>query len=205
MRWILTGAVVGAALGLALPGLAADADRVEPVLNDDGLYTQEWFHESFLDLAEDLEEAAADGKRLAVVFEQKGCIYCTKVHTDILSVRRINDYVRENFYVVQLNLWGDREVTDFDGEVLSEKKLARKWGVTFTPTIMFFPDSLAELDGKSGRDIEVARMPGAFEKITFLSMFEWVRDERYLGDEHFQKYVMQKVEEARASGALPSD
>ncbi|MGI9493933.1 MAG: hypothetical protein ACR2QF_16170 [Geminicoccaceae bacterium] len=40
-------------------------DTVEPILTDDGLYTQEWFLESFLDLKEDLDEA--NGKRFAIM------------------------------------------------------------------------------------------------------------------------------------------
>ena len=35
--------------------------------------------------------------------------------------------------VVQYNLYGDEEVTDLDGEVLSEKQAARKWRILFTP------------------------------------------------------------------------
>jgi thioredoxin-related protein len=56
----------------------------------------------------------------------------------VLSQRYINDYVRENFRIVQLDLWGSREVTDFDGARLTEKALAERWGVTFTPTIVIF-------------------------------------------------------------------
>ena len=65
--------------------------------------------------AEDFNEAKAHGKRFAVIFEQRGCPYCMKMHTEVLSQRYINDYVRQNFDIVQLNLWGAREVTDFDG------------------------------------------------------------------------------------------
>ena len=39
---------------------------IEPILTDDGLYTQAWFLQSFLDLGEDLEEARAGGKRFAI-------------------------------------------------------------------------------------------------------------------------------------------
>ena len=98
-----------------------------------------------------------------------------------------------------MNLWGDREVTDLDGEAMSEKKIARRWGVTFTPTIMFLPDSADGLDDKKASEAAVATMPGAFGKITFLSMFEWVKAKGYESDEHFQKYVMRKLEEREAA------
>src|SRR5262249_11366058 len=84
--------------------------RVAPIPTDEGLYRQSWFQLSFLDLREDFADAKAAGKRLAVLFEQRGCVYCATLHNDVLAARYINDYVRENFAVVQLDLWGAREV-----------------------------------------------------------------------------------------------
>lgn len=186
---------------LAAGSVAAvmSARAVEPpVLGDDGLYHHSWFLNSFLDLADDLDVSAEEGKRLVVMIEQKGCGYCKKVQTELLTDPKINAYVRKHYNIVQLNMWGDREVTDFDGEALPEKQLARKWRVLFTPTIVFFPPTRAEADGKSGIDAAVAVMPGAFGKGTFLALFEWVKDERYKTGEPFQKYVIDKME---ASGA----
>ncbi len=48
-------------------------------------------------------------------------------------------YVSEHFKVVQYNLYGDEEVIDLDGEVLTEKTAAEKWGIMFTPTWLFLP------------------------------------------------------------------
>src|SRR3546814_6942405 len=71
--------------------------------------------------------------------------------------------------MVQYNLYGDEEVTDLDGEVLTEKTAARKWGIAFTPTILFLPEGA---DGSlDARQAAVASMPGAFQKGTFLDMF----------------------------------
>ena len=50
---------------------------------------------------------------------------------------------------------GAREVTDFDGVKMSEKALAERWGIIFTPTIVFYKDNLTGLDGKWGRPLEV--------------------------------------------------
>ena len=145
----------------ALPPPAGPATpRVAPIKEADGLYTQSWFQLSFLDLREDFNEAKAAGKRFAVVFEQRGCPYCIKMHNEILSRRYINDYVRQNFHIVQLDLWGAREVTDFDGRNMSEKDLAERWGVIFTPTVVFYKDDLTGLDGKWGRELEaIERLP----------------------------------------------
>ncbi|MEK9725208.1 MAG: thioredoxin family protein [Rhodospirillaceae bacterium] len=201
MRLFGTPTRLAAVLALAFltmvrPSVAED--MVMPKLSQDGLYHHDWFKESFLDLADDLREASESGKRLVVFFEQVGCIYCKKMQTEVLARKSINDYVRANFDVVQLNLWGSREVTDLDGKAMPEKALARRWGVIFTPTIVFLPEYAKLAEGKSGKDQQVAAMPGAFEGITFKAMFEWVKEKGYEGDEHFQKYVIRKINERRA-------
>ena len=65
----------GAFLLIAASVLPAAAE-----LGDDGLHKEDWFTITFRDMAEDIEAAKADGKRLAVIFEQRGCIYCAKMH-----------------------------------------------------------------------------------------------------------------------------
>lgn len=177
------------------PAIGAETPRVEPVKGDDGLYHQTWFNNSFLDLREDFAEAKAEGKRFAVIFEQRGCGYCIKMHTDVLARKYINDYVRENYRIVQLNLWGDREVTDFDGTVMSEKELARRWAVVFTPWIVFFKEDISKIEAKWGQELEVMRMGLGMGPGTFYDMFTWVRIKGYESDEHFQRFHIRRLEE----------
>lgn len=172
-------------------------------VGEDGLHKQDWFAMTFRDLAEDIEQANADGKRLAIVFEQRGCIYCRQMHEKILSDPEVRDYIRENFMVVQYNMFGDEEVTDLDGEKLTEKTAARKWGYVFTPTIVFLPEQAPQ--GKSAGQAAVATIPGAFGKLTFLNMFRWVKDKGYESGEHFQHYHARIVNELRAAGRLEGD
>jgi len=179
------------ALGLLLAGHAPAAE-----LGEDGLHKQPWFALTFKDMAEDLETASEEGKRLAIIFEQRGCIYCTRLHEKVFSRPEVADYVSENFMVVQMNLFGDEEVTDFDGETLPEKKMAKRWGVVFTPTILFMPEEIPD-DGTAGA-AAVAAMPGAFGRGTTLHMFEWVAAKGYEGDEHFQKHHARRPDEERA-------
>ena len=166
---------------------------IKPIRSDDGLYHHKWFKESFLDLREDLQEVDEGGKRLAIIFEQAGCIYCKKMQTEVLAQKPINDYVRKNFDIVQMNLWGSRSVTDFDGKSMPEKALARRWDVIFTPTIVFIPEFSALPEGKPGHEIKVASMRKAFDGLTFEGMSEWVKAKGYEGNEHFQKYVIRKM------------
>ncbi|MAW86310.1 MAG: thioredoxin [Phyllobacteriaceae bacterium] len=173
-------------------------------IGDDGLHKQAWFANTFRDVAEDMEAAAADGKRLAIVFEQRGCIYCRAMHEKILSDPEVSDYIKANYMVVQYNMFGDTEVTDLDGEELSEKNAARKWGFVFTPTIVFLPEEVPEGETTVAK-AAVAIMPGAFGKLTFLNMFRWVREKGYEGEEHFQKYHARIINELRAAGRLESE
>jgi thioredoxin-related protein len=184
---------------LALPVLlAGPVAAVE--LGDDGLHKTAWMRDTFKDLQEDLAEANAEGKRLVLFFEQRGCIYCTKMHKEVFPREDVSSYIEDNYFVVQLNLHGDIEVTDFDGETLPEKDMARKWGILFTPTIMFIDEEVA--DGKSATQAAVATMPGAFGAGTTLDMFTWVNEKRYAldGDEDFQRYHARRIQE-RSDGS----
>ncbi|MGB3387131.1 MAG: thioredoxin family protein [Pseudaminobacter sp.] len=183
-------ATLGLLLAAALPAAAE--------IGDDGLHKEPWFSMTFRDMAEDIAAAKEEGKRLAIVFEQRGCIYCAAMHEKLLSDPEVRDFIEANFKVVQYNMFGDEEVTDLDGETLTEKTAARKWGVVFTPTIIFLPEVAPE--GKTVAEAAVATMPGAFGKWTFLHMFQWVSEKGYEGDEHFQKFHARMLEELRAAG-----
>lgn len=189
IRSLLMGLVLTAAL-------AASAPAAE--LGEDGLHKQPWLAVTFKDMNEDLEAAAEQGKRLAVLWEQRGCIYCEKLHKEVLSDPEVAEYIQENYLVVQMNMFGDEEVTDFDGEAMPEKEMARRWGVVFTPTMMFMPETVEE--GATAADAAVITMPGAFGKGTVVDMLSWVVEKGYEGDEHFQKYHARKLDERRAAG-----
>lgn len=186
-------AMIGLAIALALPAAAAD-------IGDDGLHKAAWMRETFLDLREDLADANAEGKRMAIIFEQRGCIYCEKMHTDVFPRPEIDSYIHDNFFVVQLNLHGALEVTDFDGEVLSERAMARKWGLLFTPTLIFLPQDVPE--DATAAQAAVATMPGAFGAQTTLDMLTWVMEERYAikDGEDFQRYHARRISERDSAG-----
>lgn len=181
-----------AALLLAAPALAAE-------LGEDGLHKTAWMRDTFKDLREDLGEANAEGKRLVLFFEQRGCIYCTKMHEEVFPHPEVSSYIEENYFVVQLNLHGSDTAVDFDGEEMEQRDLARKWGILFTPTILFLPEEVPE--GVTAPQSAVAIMPGAFAKGTTLDMFTWVNEKRYLLDngEDFQRYHARRIKE-RADG-----
>ena len=182
----------------ALAALSRPAGAAE--LGDHGLHKTDWQRDTFKDLSEDLAEATAEGKRLLIMVEQRGCIYCTKMHEEVFPREDIAAYIRENFFVVQMNLHGSTEITDFDGEALEEREAARKWGVLFTPTMMFFPEEV-ETEAPANQ-VAVAVMPGAFGAGTTLDFLTWINEDRYLdqSEEDFQRYHARRIQE-RANGS----
>ncbi len=170
-------------------------------ISDDGLHIQPWFYDGFLEMGADLEDAAAEGKGLIVIFEQRGCPYCRELHEVNFAIPEISEYQAENFYTVQLNLWGDRMVTDFDGEELSEKNLAQKWLVNFTPTVVFFsPDSA----GAVSEDVaESFRLPGYFKPFHYGSALEYLTSGAYR-DTGFQRFTRARFLRFEEEGKDPS-
>ncbi len=182
---------------LALAILFAVVPAKAAKLGEDGLHKQPWFSVTFKDIKEDILAAKEAGKRLAIIVEQRGCIYCKKLHETVFSDPKISKYISDNFLVVQFNMFGDEEVIDLDGKTLTEKTAVRRWGLAFTPTILFFPEDSPEK--KTAKDAAVALMPGAFGRFTTLHMFQWVKEKGYLKDEPFQKYHARKLAKAKAN------
>lgn len=180
-------------LAPAAPATAEDSYN-GPVLLEDGMYTESWFLQSFLDLREDLEMAREEGKRFVIMWELKGCPYCKETHFVNFGDADIRHFLRENFVILQLDVQGARQVVDFDGEELEERDLAAKYGIRYTPTLQFFPDDPAALDGKAGKDREVARIPGYFRPPHFLAMFRYVHERAYETEE-FRSYLKRQPTE----------
>jgi thioredoxin-related protein len=104
-----------------------------------------WFSNSFLDLGEDIEELATNDKRLLLFIHQPNCPYCHRFVTKVLEEQSTKDKILKNFAVVDINMFGDREVTDVDGESYTEKEFAKKYGVQFTPTVIFYDENAKQI------------------------------------------------------------
>lgn len=187
--------LAGAALApLARPVFA------DPVRGDDGLYKQDWFVDSFLELGDDLETAASEGRGLVVLFEQAGCPYCREMHRVNFARPEIRDYATAHFDTVQLDLWGSRAVLDFDGQEMEERALAAKWGVNFTPTtVMFPPENAGAADVRAA---EAFRLPGYLKPFHHLSALEYVATGEYR-KQPFQRYLQDKFAALHEQGIDP--
>ena len=115
--------------------------RMEPGLVNPG-YAEKpaWFKNSFLDIREDINEAAANGRRVMLYFYQDGCPYCAKLIQDNFTQRSIVEKTQKYFDVIAINMWGDREVTDLAGNLVTEKQFAKSARVMFTPTLLLLTE-----------------------------------------------------------------
>ncbi|MGC2854758.1 thioredoxin family protein [Novispirillum sp. DQ9] len=169
---ILLRLFAAAALAVALAAAPSPASAMD---KGDGIHTEAWFkNDSFLVLADDVAEAAAKGKLLAVIWEQEGCGSCQKLHDVNLKDAPVKAYLQQHFDVMTMNMYGEVEVTDFDGQKLPEKDLAFKQQVNFTPTTIFFDET-----GK-----EVFRLPGYFSPYFWMAGFVYVKEKGYADPEH---------------------
>ena len=170
-------AIAVAGTGLLALGVAPALAKAK--LGDDGLYQMDWYLESFLDLTEDLAGAAAKGKRFAIMWGLKGCPSCKRMHEVHMMDPKIENYIRDNFEILHLNILGSRVVTDFDGSRFAEKPFSTAYDVRATPTIQFFPEKADGLAALNGQAREVARMTGLPEPVEFLATFRYVREKGY--------------------------
>jgi thioredoxin-related protein len=149
-----------------------------------------WFKSSFLEFADDVADAAEQGKRVIIFFHQDGCPYCNALVERNLSQKHIEEKIRANFDVVALNLRGDREVVSVAGESFTEKSFARALNVQFTPTLLFLDEQ--------GR--KVLRLNGYVPPPEFEAALDYVA-ERKEDEIDYREYLSRRVS-GRQGGEL---
>ena len=127
-----------------------------------------WFKESFLDLRDDVREARDAGKRVFIYFHQDGCPYCAELVNNNFSQKHIVDYIHRHFDALDINMWGDREVTDMSGKAYTEKNFAAALKVWFTPTLLFFDE----------RGRVVLRINGYYPPQQFMAALRYVAEKQ---------------------------
>ena len=95
-----------------------------------------WFKESFLEIAEDVDEAKQSNKHILLFFHLDGCPYCDRMVQNF-DQPFLKGFIQQNFNVIAINIKGDKEVILREGESLTEKELSAKIGVRYTPTVVF--------------------------------------------------------------------
>lgn len=173
---------IAAVIAMSLP--------LQAEVGDDGLHDAPFLRATFKDLAEDYEEARADGRNLIVLIEQRGCIYCQRMHEEVFTDPEVNALLMEDYFAVQIDMFGGTEVTDFDGTTLSEADMVDEWGFRFTPTILVFAG--AETPADPAPEAALTVIPGALDVDDTLSLLLWARSDEAqegvsLSDFHAQR------------------
>lgn len=127
-----------------------------------------WFKSSFLDIKDDIAEATKSGKRVMIYFHQDGCPYCAKLVNDNFKDKETVDYLAKHFDSLDINMWGDRDITGLDGKRYNEKSYSASLKVWFTPTILFFDET-----GKIA-----LRINGYYPKDKFLIALRYVAEKK---------------------------
>lgn len=140
-------AYVALLLGMfAIAGAQAAGETRDP-------YTH-FFEQSLGDFNEDLEIAREEGKKaILVMFEMDECPFCHRMKEMVLNRPDVQDFYKANFYSLAVDIEGDVEITDFQGNVTTMKAYAAKNRVRATPVFAFFD--------LQGRPIKRGRYTGA--------------------------------------------
>lgn len=191
-RIILRTTLAAVVLAFSATGSPTSSHALEPLplhgLNENKIHTQPWFQETFLDVGDDIATAIDEEKRLLVIWEQQGCGACAKMHEINLRHPQIVNYMQKNFFVVQMNLRGVKEVTALDGEVRAERDHRGHTAVTRTPTLQFYPTDVSEIKGKTGIRAEAYRFEGYWKPEVFLNLMVFVKREHYKTEKDFMTW-----------------
>ncbi len=143
---------------------------------------KEFFDETFGDFQEELENAADEGKKgILLMFEMDECPFCHRMKRTVLNQPEVQDFFHEHFRIFTVDVEGDLEIVDFNGEQTTQKEMALKqFRVRATPVFQF-----VDLEGKPARR---GRYTGATSGIDeFMQFGQYLVDSAY-EEMHFNKY-----------------
>ena len=149
-----------------------------------------FFNQSFNNLEEELEIAAEENKSgVFIMFSDKDCPWCLKMKTTIMNRVDVQDYYREHFRLLMVDIRGDTMMTDFEGNEIYEKDFAfKQHRVRATPVFMFFDTS-----GK-----KIMRLTGIVRDAEeFLWLAEYVVDGEYQ-ETNFTKYKRERAKQEKS-------
>ncbi|WP_428087193.1 thioredoxin family protein [Candidatus Thioglobus sp.] len=137
-----------------------------------------WFKATFMDFSEDLEEAAEEDKHVMIYFHQNGCPYCTKLVAENFHDKDLVAKLQKSFDVIETNMWGDRELVDWQGREFSEKEFSAFMKIQFTPTLLFL----------NAKGQNVLRLNGYQSIDKMHATLDYISSKKYL-DQTYASYI----------------
>ncbi|MDY6979737.1 MAG: thioredoxin fold domain-containing protein [Pseudomonadota bacterium] len=146
-----------------------------------------FFHETWGDYQEELANAREQGKKgVLIFFEMDECPFCHYMKENVLNRPKVQEYYREHFLNFPVDIEGDVQITNMQGEQKKQKEFAfRENRVRATPVFAFF-----NLEGE-----RVHRHTGKTSGVEeFMWMGEYVANGIYK-DMSFTRYKREKRKE----------
>lgn len=113
---------------------------------------QYFFEQNLGDLSEELDTARDEGKKgMFIFFEMDECPFCHRMKKTVLNQPEVQDFFKKNFHSLSIDIEGDIEIVDFEGNETTQKGFSSKNRVRATPVMAFY-----NLEGK-----QVVRFTGA--------------------------------------------
>ena len=133
-----------------------------------------FFNETWWNFQEELANAREQGKQgILIFFEMDECPFCHYMKTNVLNQEDVQEYYRKHFLNFSVDIEGDVEMTNLQGEHTKQKDFAfKEFRVRATPVIMYF-----DLDGKP-----IYRHTG---KTSGKEEFMWIAE--YIVEGHYKK------------------
>ena len=129
------------------------------------------------------------GKPLAVIFETVDCPACDELHREGFTRTEVMAQVRR-FDVARFSTSAATPLVAPDGERTTAAQWARKLGIIYAPSVVFFD--------AAGR--EVFRIDAYLRPFHFSSSFAYVADRGYLAEPSFQRWLRARAERLREEG-----
>jgi thioredoxin-related protein len=131
----------------------------------------------------------AGGKPLAVLFETADCPGCDELHREAFRRPEILALL-ERFDVARFALGAPTALTTPSGAATTAQAWARTLGVAYTPTVVFFDTS----------DAEVFRISAYLRPFHLAGSLQYVADGGYRSEPSFQRYLQRRADQLRARG-----
>jgi thioredoxin-related protein len=163
----------------ALPANASAAGSADP----------EAFYQipAFGDFQANLQSALDAGKKgILIYFYQDQCPFCTKMQNEVFTQPIVHDFFHKYFDVYKVNIKGNKQFTDVDGDSMSQMKFAVQNRARATPTLIVFGEGGEEL-------VRFISNPSVAE---FLAMGKFVVDGSYRDGGDFFNYKSEEADSA---------
>ena len=148
-----------------------------------------FFDDTWGNFHEELQNARNQGKQgILIFFEMDECPFCHRMKETVLNQPEVQAYFKAHFLNFAVDIEGDLDVTDFDGQAMKQKDFAFKINrVRATPVFAFY-----DLTGK-----RVVRFTGATSGV---EEFMWLGE--YVVNSEYEKMPFTKYKREKKSASL---